>query len=163
MGRKIISLAKLKVMKRDWILVDISDHPQLPLKRKVNAWAYKPDGDAQIVEVFLIIQHYLKNEDGTYGDRVNDKAVLDYEDKLTAANIRVIDPVDGMELNQTIQNQGTEEEIIIYTRIDNNEEVASPIGQFDFFDYIIKFVPVKNGEMIQKFIVLNDVVKKRWG
>ena len=155
-------------MKKDWILTDISDHPTLPMKRKVNCWCFKPNGDEQVIEMFLIVQHYEKLQDGNYGEKISAKGVQDYEAKLVASNLIQVDPVDGMECYYVeLTPESTDEEGNVtpatgeWRRFDNNKVVTS-IGQFDFFDDIIKNKVVQIKYIIQKYVELNDLIKKRW-
>lgn len=144
------------------ILVNISDHPILPFKRKIENIGFKPWWPSETLEVFLMVKHYIKNEDGSYGDEIISPSVVSYEDRLTASNVRKVDPVDGMEVYSEVLNQGTEQEETIWKRLDTNAVVESPIGQFDFFDLIIKNQPVLVGAMLSHFIQMNDVLRQRW-
>lgn len=149
------------------ILVNISDHPTLPLKRKQEVFCFKPDWRGEgSVEVFLKLHHYIKNEDNSYGDEITTPSINNYESKMTASNIRKVDPIDGMECyeyNFTI-NEDTEQEEILkeYRRLDNDNVVSNPMGQFDFFDYIIRNTPVLVGQMLTNFIIVDDLIKNKW-
>jgi hypothetical protein len=144
------------------ILIPISNHPTLPLKRKVEVRGFLPFWPDESLKVFLMVKHFLKNEDDTYGEQINTKSVVDYEDQLIASNIRKVDPTDGMECYSETVNEGTEQEEIIWKRLDNDTEVDTVVGQFTFFDVIIRSTPVKVGEMLTHFVVLNDALKGRW-
>jgi hypothetical protein len=144
------------------ILIPISNHPTLPLKRKVEVRGFLPWWPDASLKVFLMVKHFVKNEDDTYGDVMDSKSVVDYEDFLVASDVRNVDPIDGMECYSEILNEGTEQQETIWKRIDNHKDVSPPVGQFSFFDTIIRSYPVKVGEMLTHFVVLNDSLKGRW-
>jgi hypothetical protein len=147
------------------ILVNISDHPTLPLKRKQEVFCFKPDWRGEgTVEVFLQLHHYEKLEDNSYGPEVTSRSINNYESKLVASNNIKVDPADGMELYRVVVQEASEgqEEIVEWRRYDNNQAVANFIGQFDFFDAIIRTDVVQIKQMLERFIQLNDIVKQRW-
>ena len=148
------------------ILVNISDHPTLPLKRKQEVFCFKPDWRGEgAVEVFLQLHHYQKNQDNSYGQEFSSPSINNYESKMVASNVRKVDPTDGMECSEHQVNQGTEEEpnfFTVYKRLDTQVVVENPIGQFSFFDYIIRTQPVLVGQMLTNFILVDDQIKGKW-
>jgi len=154
------------------ILVNISDHPTLPLKRKQEVFCFKPDWRGEgTVEVFLQLHHYEKNEDNSYGDEVTTPSINNYESKMVASNVRKVDPVDGMECYEYIVQEATEPteenpegtpQVIGYKRLNNNAVVNNPIGQFDFFNYLIQNQPVLIKSMLTNFIMVDDQIKGKW-
>ena len=196
------------------ILVNISDHPTLPLKRKQEVFCFKPDwrGEGQI-EVFLKLHHYIKNEDGSYGEEFESPSINNYESKMIASDTRKVDPTDGMECYEEIITINTPTEFIIqvpreeeqeqqillpeeewvegeptyttelavvivydqvveirnvvtyqtlYKRLSNNVIVANPIGQFQFFNNLIRNYPVHVGQMLSNFVMVDDQIKGKW-
>lgn len=139
------------------ILVDISDHPILPIKRKIEVRGFMPSWPDENVRVFLMVKHYIKNTDNSYGEAIVTKSINDYEDFMVASNIRKVDPTDGMECIEEIVDEN-----IIYKRLDTQTIVNSPIGQFSFFDYIIRTTPVQIGQMLTNFVLIDDQIKNKW-
>ena len=152
------------------ILVNISDHPTLPLKRKQEVFCFKTHWVEETVEVFLRLHHY-QNNNGEYGDEITSPSIANYESKLTASNVRKVDPTNGLECYSEIVQQATEPteenpegtpEIVVYKRITDNVEVVNPIGQFDFFNLVIRNQPVSVGQMLTNFVQIDDQVKNKW-
>lgn len=194
------------------ILIPISDHPTLPLKRKQEVTCFKPSWTDEVVEVFLKMHHYAKNEDGSYGAEITSKSIQNYESKMVASNsikmsldgmelyedkvvtvedivvdvpkqvqvtidVQVLLPedqwVDGEPTYTTEQQVVTQTQIVqetrqkttetkVFRRFDNSQIVNNYIGQFDFFDNIIRNQPILISQMLTSFVVLNDQGKGRW-
>ena len=145
-------------------IYEISDHPTLPLKRKAECFKFYPEFRSDEFYIHLIIQHFNKNEDGTYGDKFAGKAVIDFDTKLVANNVRKIDPTDGMELYSYVAQEKTEEteEVIGWKRMDNNAIITNYMGQFDYVDYIMRHVPVIIAPTIGKFVHFDDLMKHKF-
>jgi hypothetical protein len=143
------------------LFVNISDHPDpsLNLKRKMEVFCFKPDWrGGGTVEVFMRVHHYKKAANNAYGAELISPSIANYEDRLVASNERKVDPTDGMELYK----QNLTDSTFQYKRVDTNVVVNNGIGQFDFFDYIIRNTPVVIQTMLSNFIQFEDIVHQRW-
>lgn len=125
----------------------------------MEVFCFKPDWRAGgTLEVFLKVHHYKKAANNTYGTELISPSIANYEDRMVASNDRKVDPTDGMELYKHNLTDSTFQ----WKRMDNNVVINNGIGQFDFFDDIIRNKPVIIQTMLANFIQFEDAIRQRW-
>jgi hypothetical protein len=124
--------------------IEISDHPELGLKRKVFWHTFIFSEKEQHVKLFTICKHF-QNTSGSYGDIFVSNAVKDFERILVASNSRKVNPGNGLVCNPNING--------IFIDMMGNI-VNSPMGQFDMFLYLIQnpleIIPLVEGIIQQE-------------
>lgn len=124
-------------------IIDISNHPVLGLKRKVQWKTFIFSLEEEQVKLFTRCLHY--NQDDTI---FSSNAVKDFEKTLIASNQRNVNPTNGLVCNLNEDNE--------WEDMAGNLLEVEPVGQFTFFTYLIGN-PVNIPPLIESIIQQEDV------
>jgi hypothetical protein len=134
------------------LIINISNHPILGVKRKVEIRGYYQSWAEEFIKVFAVCHHY-ENDKEEYGELINTQSLKSFERIFIGRNEIKVDLVDGMELYQDGD---------VYKRYDTDVVCENYAGQFDFLDLIIKNTPVNIPAMITSVIQVEDLFKKNF-
>lgn len=140
----------------------ISDDPKLGIKRAVT-WdsfiVHKKEKRVQLTAVC----HYFERDDNQidgYGKAIITQGLKPFEKHLFASNERKVNPLNGKEckLKEVIvgQNPNGSPKREFQMLDTQGNQVASPMGQFDYFLFIIRNVNVVVNNIIQGIILEED-------
>jgi hypothetical protein len=146
-------------------LIPISDDPVLEGIKRAAYWkTFNVLREEK--QVFLFVHcHYFKadpNSPDGYGQEVTTKGLKPFERTFVASNVRHVNPMNGKicEEKNYIVGQDAEGKDIYHKAFYDIEgnEVPQPMGQYDFFEFIIMNVPVLINGLIQSIIFEEDKV-----
>lgn len=136
-------------------IINISNSPE-GYKRKVEVYAWGANYEAKIVFIDTRCRHYV-DDNGDYGALVEKQSVVTFTRRLEANMNRFVDPADGMDaIRETVEGQE------VFKRADNNQSIASPIRQYDFFVGLITSQPISVPTLIAQFVTVEDLVHQSY-
>jgi hypothetical protein len=145
------------------LIVDISDdiNAATTIKRKaeLNFLLYQPRNKMLTISVQVV--PYSKNDDGTYGNRLDNKPTFKSYEKTFTAKIgeNLVDVTTGLYLCDSKDEYSpgvdakTGEPIQILNPVLEGKDYAE---EFDFYDNLANTTPVVIDDMIKNFVLYAD-------